>query len=187
MVKRAEWHDLTEPTSFIRYKGVWDMQDLYESMIDWFKKRKYKFREHLYKHKHPSPFGIERQYTWEAVRNETDYVQIMYHLYFHVYDARDIEVIMPDGSKRIFTKGRIWMEIKVSFVTDYEKRWNEKLFYSHLKDFYNKYVIKKSFTQGFGPKNRYEMYALAAMIKQRLKMESDEYEHRHFVGVHKRY
>ena len=42
------------PTAYIRWTGVWDMQDLYESMVVWFRERKYKFHEKIYKHKHPS-------------------------------------------------------------------------------------------------------------------------------------
>ncbi|MFH1641440.1 MAG: hypothetical protein ABIC04_00915 [Nanoarchaeota archaeon] len=185
MVERAEWKDMVEPKTFIRYKGVWDMQDLYEAMIDWFRRNKYYFKEAVYKHKHPSPFGAERQHVWEAKRNETDYIQIKYHVYIHIYDARDVEVQMPEGDKKIYTKGRIWIEVKVSVISDFEGRWNKKMFYAHLKDFYNKYVIRKNFTEGWGPKHRYEMYNFVAMIKQRLKMESDEYEHRYFTGVHK--
>jgi len=33
------------PIPHIRFKGVWDMQDLYESMISYFRERKYKFYE----------------------------------------------------------------------------------------------------------------------------------------------
>ena len=185
MVKEKPWKEPAEPVAFIRYKGVWDMQDLYETMVDWFRKRKYKFHEKIYKHKHPSPFGVERQYTWEATRKETEYVQFIYSIYFHTYDVHDIEVI-SNGKKKNFTKGRIWMEIKASIVTDFEKRWQESSFYAHLKDFYNKYIIKKSFTHGWAAKLRYELYELHALVKKKLKMESDEYEHAHFVGAHKR-
>ena len=94
---------------------------------------------------------------------------------------------MPDGTKKLFTKGRIWIEVKVGIESDYEKRWSDKAFYKHLRNFYNKYVIRKNFTEGWGPKNRYEMYAFAAMKKERLKMQSDEYEHRNFAGVNVRY
>jgi hypothetical protein len=163
------------------------MQDLYESIVDWFRKRKFKFREHVLKHKHPSPFGAERQYVWEAKREVDDYIFTFYHIYIHTFDIRDIEIALPDGSKKVLSKGRIWIEIKVSTESDYEGRWDETSFYKHLKDFYNKYVIRKNFTEGWVPKNRYEMYNLAAMIKQRLKMEGDEYEHRYFTGVHKLY
>ena len=68
------------PTAYIKYKGIWDMEDLYESVIDWFRKRKYKFQEKIYKHKHPSPFGVERQYIWQAVRDETEYLRIEYNV-----------------------------------------------------------------------------------------------------------
>ncbi len=181
------WDDFAEPVVYIRYKGVWDMQDLYESIAEWFRRRKYKFHERVYKHKHPSPFGVERQYIWQAERYETEYVKIHYDIYIHTYDAHDVEVAMPDGSRKTFTKGRIWIEIKANLVSDWEKRFDESLFLTHLKSFYNKYIIKKNFTMGWGPKLRYEMYDLHAMIKRKLKMESEEYEHRYFSGVYRKY
>ena len=63
------------PTAWVRHIGVWDMQDLYESLVDWFRGRKYKFHELVYKHKHPSPFGVERQYIWRAESSEDGRVQ----------------------------------------------------------------------------------------------------------------
>jgi len=182
-----QWDEGGEPASYIRHKGIWDMQDLYESMTDWFRKRKYKFHEKVYKHKHPSPFGVERQYVWEAERKETDYIQFNYNIYVHTYDAHDVEVVMADKSKKMFTKGRIWIELKGDVVSDWEKRWADKSFYSKLKAFYNKYVIMRNFTKGWIPKMRYEMYELQTMIKKRLKMEADEYEHRHRGGGHRRF
>ena len=183
----GEWSDPSEPVTYIRHKGIWDMQDLYESVADWFRKRKYKFHERVYKHKHPSPFGVERQYVWEAERAETEYVQFHYNVYIHTYDAHDVDVVAADGSKKIFTKGRIWIEIKANIVSDWEGRWKEKNFYSRLKDFYNKYIIKKNFEQGWIPKVRYEMYELSAIVKKQLKMESDEYEHSHARAKGRRY
>ena len=163
------------------------MQDLYESIADWFRKRKYKFHERVYKHKHPSPYGVERQYIWEAERKENDFIQFHYNMYIHTYDAHDIEVVMPDGKKKIFTKGRIWIEIKSKLFSDWEKRWTDKAFHARLKAFYNKYILRKNYTQGWYPKIRYEMYELQAMLKSRLKMESDEYEHHHRGGIHRRF
>lgn len=185
MVKPLKWNDPAEPTAYIRYKGVWDMQDLYESMVDWFRKKKYKFYERVYKHKHPSPFGIERQYVWEAVRRETAYVQFVYNIYFHTYDMHEIEAVAPDGTKKVFWKGRIWMELRARVETDYDKKWETKSFYSHLKTFFNKYIIRKEINQGWVPKLRYEFYELHALIKRRLKMEADEFEHKYFRGVHR--
>ncbi|MBW2989331.1 hypothetical protein KY358_03365 [Candidatus Woesearchaeota archaeon] len=177
----------SEPPTYVRFKGVWDMQDIYETVADWFMRRKYRFRESVYKHKHPSPYGIERQYIWEATRIENDFFQIKYVMFIHTYDAQDIEAVTPDGSKRIFTKGRIWIEIKFKVITDWEGLWKNKLFYARLKAFYNKYILRKNFTQGIVPKIRYEMYELQSILKAKMKMEADEYEHLHRGGVHRRF
>lgn len=188
MAEEGAWNEpVSEPTTYVKYKGIWDMQDLYESIADWFRIRKYKFHERVYKHKHPSPFGVERQYIWEAERKESEYLEFRYHMYIHTYDAHDIEVVKADGSKKIFTKGRIWIEIKSQLSTDWEKRWTERSAYARLREFYNKYIIRKNFTEGWLPKIRYEMYELQTMVKTRLKMESDEYEHMHGAGVHRRF
>jgi len=178
---------ILEDPAYINYKGVWDMQDLYESMIDFFMRRKYKFQEKIYKHKHPSPFGVERQYIWEFWRKENDYILIRYQVYIHVYDLHDIEVVTPDGEKKTYAKGRMYMEVKAFTESDYEGRWDENKFYKNLKQFYNAYIIRKNYTQGWNPKRRYEMYEFVSMVKHKLKMEADEYEHRHFAGVHKKY
>jgi len=108
-------------------------------------------------------------------------------MYIHTYDAHDIEVVKPDGTKKIFTKGRIWIEIKSKLFSDWEKRWTERSFYAKLKAFYGKYMLRKSFTQGWMPKIRYEMYELQSMLKARLKMESDEYEHVHGTRLHRQF
>lgn len=174
------------PTVYIRYKGVWDMQDLYQSMVDWFRERKYKFHELIYKHKHPSPFGIERQYIWRAERKESEYLLFVVNIYFHTYDAHDTEVVMNDGSKQTFTKGRIWMEFRGYMEYDWEKRWEKTAFYTKLRNFYNKYVIKKKMEQIWWDQLWYrEIHQLHALVKERLKMESEGYEHRYWTGVHK--
>src|SRR3989338_1471043 len=139
------FHDVRcdTPVAYMRWTGIWDMQDLYESMVDYLRMKKYKFHEKIYKHKHPSPFGVERQYVWEAERKFEDYLQFIINIYFHTYDAHDIEVVMPDGTKKIYTKGRLWIEFKGFLVYDWEKRWEETKFFKSLRSFYNKYVIKK--------------------------------------------
>lgn len=174
------------PQAYLRFTGVWDMQDLYENMVNWFRMKKYKLHERIYKHKHPSPFGVERQYTWEALKEETEYILIHYDIYMHVYDAHDVEVTMKDGSKRVFTKGRLWVELKVEVRFDHEKRWNETPFYYHLKDFYNKYIFRKRFMQGYSPKFRTEVYELQALIRNRLKLEHQAFAHRYYGGIHKK-
>ena len=105
-----DWHGkqkLEHPVAHIRFKGVWDMQDLYEFMADYFRERKYKFYEAIYKHKHPSPYGVERQYVWHAEVDWDDVYTFHINTYIHTYDAHDIEVKTKEGKVKTFTKGRI--------------------------------------------------------------------------------
>ncbi|MEK6809020.1 MAG: hypothetical protein AABY14_05005 [Nanoarchaeota archaeon] len=50
------------PPAHIRYTGIWDMEDLYNSLADWFRYKKYKFKEELYEHRQPTAFGRGRIY-----------------------------------------------------------------------------------------------------------------------------
>lgn len=172
-------------TVFLRYKGVWDMEELYVRMVDFIRKRKFHFHEKAYKHKHPSPFGVERQYVWEAIRKESDFMEFRVNIYFHTYDAHEVDVILPDGAKKVYTKGRLWMEFRGSIEFDWDKHFQKKAFYMQLRNFYNKYIIKKRREQQWWDKLWYhEVLPLRQLVMDILKMQEDKYEHRHWQGPH---
>jgi len=169
----------------IQYKGVWDMQDLVETMSDFFKLQKFKIREKLVLHKRPSPFGVERKYFWEAWRDVEDYYKFVVDIFFHTYDAQDVEVKLPDGSKKTYTKGRIWIQYNAHVVVDYAKKWEGNAFFAQLRNFYNKYVVQKKIEALWLDELHYKVgLKFRNLIQQRLKMETEEYEHRYFAGVH---
>lgn len=174
------------PSVYIRFKGVWDMQDLYESMINFFRTRKYKFHEKKHKHKRLSPHGAERQYVWSAERKEDEYLQFFIDIFVHTYDAHDVEVVMKDGSTEKFTKGRLWIEFRGHMLFDYQKRWEKNAFYANLRNFYHKYVMRKKIENVWWDQLWYrEIHQLHALVKERLKMASEGYAHRYWTGVHK--
>ena len=187
MADPQDYTELGDGPLYIRKTGIWDMQDLYETVAEFFRIRKFKFHERVYKHKRPSPFGAERQYTWEAEKKENEYIIFKYNIYIHTYDAHDIEVVDKNNQKRNFTKGRIWFEIRSAVETDWEKRFEENKFYKELKNFFNKYIVKNNIVMGWETNMRYQMGELHALVKERLKMEADEYEHLHFAGIHGRF
>ena len=174
------------PPLKIRYKGVWDMQELYEGTISWLRERKWKFHEKVYKHKHPSPFGVERQYVWMAEQNVDDWVRIQIDIYMHTYDAHDIEVTGKDGNRKIYTKGKLWATLKIADHWDYEGNWDKNSFFGYLKDFYMKNIVKKRRMQGYSPRYRHELVALHAFIMRKLQMETRDYEYANIAGVHRR-
>lgn len=174
------------PPLKIRYKGTWDMQDFYEGCISWLRERKWKFHEKVYKHKHPSPFGVERQYIWMAEQNVDEWARIVIEIYIHTYDAHDIEVADKEGERKIFTKGKIWITLKISDHWDYSEDWDKSSFWGNLKDYYTKYVVKQRRMQGYSPRYRHELVALQQFMMRKLKMETRDYEYANIAGVHKR-
>ena len=184
------YKDFTEHTikhfkPHIRFKGVWDMQDLYEFMIDYLRSRRYKFHEKIYKHKHPSPYGVERQYIWHAEKRETDVYTFYIDIYIHTYDAQDIQVKLKDGSIKTFTKGRMWMEVGSGMELFDDERWARKSLWASLKMFLNNYIYRKKHGWDVWDIVMYrEVQKLVWLVRRRLKMEYDEYEQKYWTGVH---
>ncbi|MBL7054509.1 hypothetical protein ISS05_02015 [Candidatus Woesearchaeota archaeon] len=172
------------PDAYIQYKGVWDWDDLYNTIADFFRNQKFKFNEVFYKHK-PTPFGGEKQIGYIATKKVEDYYQYKVDMFIHTYDTREVEVKMKDGSKKIFTKGRIWIQIMGDVNADYEGKWEDNTFYVRLREFYHKYVVFKKIGAIWWDEMHYKVTGkLRNVIMQRLKMEAEQYEHRYFAGVH---
>ncbi|MCH8003219.1 MAG: hypothetical protein IH934_01190 [Nanoarchaeota archaeon] len=170
--------------TYIQYKGVWDMQDLYEFVASFFHRQKFKFYEMRYIFKKPGPFGADVQHVWEARRDVEEYYRFVVTIYLHTFDTQDTEVVMKDGSKRTFTKGRIRIQFRGRVETDYERRWEENAFYANLRNFYHKYVIWKKVEALWWDNMHYNvLLKLQSQIKERLKMESEGFEHRYFHKV----
>jgi|TARA_B100001964_G_C14259068_1_gene614262 hypothetical protein len=171
-------------TSYFQYKGVWDMQDLYEFVASFFHRAKFKFYEQRYIQKSPGPFGPEVYHVWQAVRDVEENYQYQIDIFLHTFDTQDIEVVMKDGSKRTFTKGRLWIQFKGATKLDYEKNFDESNFYVHLKEFYHKYVVHKKIESVWWDQMYYSVYLkLQQLIKERLKMESESCEYKDYHSV----
>ena len=173
------------PQAHIRFKGVWDMQDLYEWMASYLREKKYKFYERIYKHKHPSPFGVERQYIWTAENLVDDVYLFVIHIYMHTYDAQDIQVKLKDGSVKTYTKGRIWVEFGGGVKMYEDERWVSNRFWASLRIFLNNYIMRKKHGWDIWDVLWYrEVHKLVWLTRRRLKMEYDEYEQKNWTGVH---
>jgi hypothetical protein len=170
----------------IRFKGVWDMQDLYEFMVSYLREKKFKFHEKVYKHKHPSPFGVERQYVWHAEKEESDVYTFIIDIYIHTYDAQDIQVKTKDGKVKTYTKGRIWIEFGGGVkMYDNDSRWSINRFWASLRIFINNYILRKKHGWDIWDVLTYrDLHKLVWLTRRRLKMEYDEYEQKYWTGVH---
>lgn len=177
--------EVPTPTVYLQYKGILDMQDLYETIADFFRQKKFKFYEPQQRLRRPSPFGAEILYQFRATRKVEEYYEWAVNVNMETFDLHDVEVVLKDGTKKKMTKGRIWMQISGNVEMDYEKIWEKSAFLAQLKSFYNKYIIKKRIEGVWWDELYYKIVLrLHALIKERLKMASEGFEARHMGGVH---
>ena len=170
---------------YMQYKGVLDMQDLYESIVDFFMQKKFKFYEKQHRYRKPGPFGPEILHQFEATRKVEDYYMWVVDVNIETFDMHDVEVVLKDGTRKKMTKGRLWIQITHKCITDYEKDWQKSAFLAHLRSFYNKYVVRKKYEGVWWDELYYNIVLkLHALIKERLKMASEGYETRHHDRTH---
>ena len=170
---------------YMQYKGVLDMQDLYESIVDFFMQKKFKFYEKQHRYRKPGPFGHEILHQFEATRKVEDYYMWVVDVNIETFDMHDVEVVLKDGTRKKMTKGRLWIQITHKCITDYEKDWQKSAFLAHLRSFYNKYVVRKKYEGVWWDELYYNIVLkLHALIKERLKMASEGYETRHHDRTH---
>lgn len=179
------WAESPATPVYLQYKGIFDMQDLYESIADFFRQKKFKFYEIQQRHRRPGPFGSEILYQFKAVRKVEDYYQWVVELTIETFDVHDVDVVLKDGTRKKMTKGRLWLYLSGKVEHDYEKLWEKSAFLAHLKNFYNKYIVKKTAEGVWWDELQYRIVLrLHALIKERLKMASEGFETRHMPGVH---
>ena len=172
-------------TVYVQYKGIFDMDDLYQSIADFFRRKKFKFYERQQRLRKPGPFGSEILYQFEAKREVEDYYEWQVFITIETFDLRDIEVVAKDGTKKKMSKGRVWVQLWGNVETDYTKMWEKSAFMAHLRSFYNKYIIRKKLEGVWWDELYYNIVMKAhSLIKERLKMMSEGYEHRHFSRTH---
>ena len=175
------------PTStlYIQHKGVWDMDGLLKTVAEFFTQNKYRFYEKLQRHRHPGPFGVERDYLFSAYRNVEEHQRWNMHVRLETFDEHDIEVTLPDGAKKMMAAGRLWIQINAWVDVDYDKRWEKSWIALNLRKFMARYVIRKRIELPWWDKMYYStLVKLHGIIIEKLKFESRIDEHRHMAGVH---
>lgn len=170
---------------YIQYKGIWDMQDLYESVAEFFRRKKFKFYEIQQRLRRPGPFGAEILYQFRATREVEEFYKWTVDIIIETFDVHDVEVVAKDGTKKKMTKGRIWIYLVGEVEVDHEKMFEKSAFLWNIRRFYNKYVIKKKIEGIWWDELQYKIVLkLHSLIKERLKMASEGFEARHMGGVH---
>jgi len=166
---------------FIRYKGLFDFDGLYNLIVQWMKAQGYYFEETKYKHKVPLPTGAEQEITFKGSKDVTEFYQHNIVVDFHLWDMTEVEVELA-GVKKTLTSARMEIVLSGNLNIDYEKRFEKNVFWQNIRDFFMKYIIKEDIESTWYDELRYRIYKLHDAIKQYLDMQAKGNEYAGYLG-----
>jgi len=156
--------ELTDEPPVIRYTGVFSYDNLYKTVIQWFKIKGYDFFEKNYTHK-----GNELEFEWFGEKEVTEYYKYEIEISMFVWDFKDVEVIKND-EKTVLQKGRIQLVIRGYYILDYEKEWVGG-FKEKLQKFYHNFIINKDIMFKIYVPLYKEVYEIYDKIRDSMGME----------------
>ncbi len=154
------------PPVILKYKGMFDWDDLYNKMIAWFQQRDFDFYETLYKDKPP-----EKELSWMADRRVTGYFQYQINVEFHLWGFTTIDVV-KNGKKRKMNKGRMTITFSGLVRTDWEGTWESSPWRKKLETFFNNYIYDKEINAVHLETLYYMVYNLHDKTKEYLGMST---------------
>ncbi|MBL7147780.1 MAG: hypothetical protein ISS82_03065 [Nanoarchaeota archaeon] len=142
----------------IRYKGEFNLDEMYKKCKDWFKSKKYIFteKEHTQKDK---PQGTELNIKFVAEREIDDYVRFDIETYFFILEI---------SKKGNVANANVKINIEGWVVLDYKNKWQGNPFSKFLFFIYNNYILKKKIIEVYENKLYLEILNYSKLIKSYL-------------------
>ena len=162
---------LHERLAKIRYKGIFDLANLYKKMYLWAEERDYEFYERAYKHKWRGKTAeIELKWTMEQELNSFSKAVIRVH--FHLWEYKELDVV-KDGVRKRMNSARMFIDYSGELQLDWQKRWSDTWWKRKLRDFYLEYALRQEIATSWWDKLWYNANKLQQLTKRELGMESE--------------
>ncbi|MGM5488295.1 MAG: hypothetical protein ACQESG_05070 [Nanobdellota archaeon] len=159
-----------DPT-LVKFKGVFDFQNLFQTIYDWLDDHEYEVNEKIFKHKIPTPKGAEKEIEWAAHREVTHYIKYNINFKFRIFDLRDVE-IQRGEQKLMKSYGKVRVTISPVLEVDYNDVFSGNKFKQFLGKLFNDRVYDPDIGALYADPLQYRMYQLQALIKQTLDMDA---------------
>ncbi|MBS3108125.1 hypothetical protein J4468_04390 [Candidatus Woesearchaeota archaeon] len=124
----------------IKYKGVFDLSELYKIMWIWLGNNGYDWHETEYADKQVGPTVKQVEIKWRGEKTVSDYVD--HWLYIDMFIMLSDAEIEKDGVKIKTNSGEIEFRITAIVETDYMNEWTDKPLTRFLRDWYDRFIIK---------------------------------------------
>ena len=160
----------------IRYKGIFNLDELYKIVHDWLVSRGYQVHEHKYKSIILPHGGKERAFDWACFRPVTEFVMFHINVHFQIQDVVEVEVV-KDGEKQSLHKGRILIRIQHAVELDWNERLAYKSWHQSILKFMGTVMYKKKMDTLWEDKLRFKCYELQNVVKEALDFMTKGNEH----------
>ncbi len=160
----------------IRYKGVFDIHELYKIVHDWLSSRGYQVHESKYKSILVQTGAKERSFDWSAHRKVTDFVMYWIYIHFQFQDLIEIDVVKDNQPKKL-QRGLILIRIQHSLEFDFAERMTRNKFHNTIANFMTGWIWKKKVDTLWEDKLRFKCYELMNVIKETLDFMTKGNEH----------
>lgn len=168
--------DLQTYPSGLRYKGVFDLNELYRIVHDWLVSKGFEVHEHKYKSIVLPAGGHERSFDWSCYKKGNEFVMVWINLHFQIQDVHKIEVV-KDGEKKILTKGRVFIRAAYDIEMDWNERYAYSRFHKTILNFMVYFMWAKKIETYWEDKTRFKTYELMNVIKETLDFMTQGNEH----------
>ena len=118
----------------IKQESIFDLGELYKTMVGWFEANDYKFSEKEYRH---FGEGDHVELRWAAEKVLEGYAKIEITIDILILGMKKIEIDI-EGAKSKSNQGTIEMVFKIDLIHDHEDKYSP-----WMRNIYEKFIIKK--------------------------------------------
>ena len=164
------------------YTGPFDANALYRHITSFLKERGFDLWTHK-EFEHDTKTGKHIEWLIKPWKQISDNLRYWVKVRILIYNYDKVDAVV-DRKKVKIGSGKVNIYFDGYAEMDQLNRWEQNAFYANLRNFYHKYVIWKKLEALLWDKMHYNVFLrLHSVIKERLKMEADAYEHRYFHKV----
>jgi hypothetical protein len=160
----------------VRYKGIFDINELYRVINDWLVSKGYQVHESKYKSIALQTGGKEKTFDWNAHRKMTEFIMIWIDLHFQFQDIMEVEVV-KNGKTVKLQKGLIMVRIQHRLEYDFSERMGRTKMGNVIVKFMTQIMWKKKIDSLWEDKLRFKCYELMNVIKETLDFMTKGNEH----------
>ncbi len=124
----------------VRYKGIFNLNDLNNFLYDWCMDEQYKIQE-TKNDEQVSGDTKSLEVKWNCDRKITDYFRLRIKLKWVISDLKKIEV-KRGGQRLSMNSGNLGIKFTGLIFTDYQGRWETMPFWKFFRGFYDRFIIR---------------------------------------------